>query len=356
VETLPSPEPQSTRTTRSLFKLGTILIVASACVLVGAAGLWILIKIRSPLIAPIPDPYGLIPILGVIAFYLLSFGFLARNPRILVRISGRFGRLFADALGLEDRRPVSSNEGQLALLMKKMETFEVLLNSIQLSVKSALTPDRQDEIVKAIRELVEHNIVQASVETVSKTYSDTTAKFYGAREIDTVAAELERQLRAERGTASARSFLNLAFGVGISGYGIYLLSGIVGQLSVNTANVADAALTFASKFSVVILIQVFGYFFLNLYRSGSQDMKYYQNEITNVTAWRLSLRAALATGDIATIGTLVKRLAETERNFVLKKGETTVDLKREARLSGQDVTLLRALRELVAGSSQKPQP
>jgi len=93
-----------------------------------------------------------------------------------------------------------------------------------------------------------------------------------------------------------------------------------------------------------------GYFFLNLYRAGLHEIKYFQNEIANVMAWRASLRSALALGDRATISAITKRLVETERNFVLKKGETTVDLKREARLAAQDVGWMREVKELFGRS------
>jgi len=220
------------------------------------------------------------------------------------------------------------------------------LSELKVQSNTGLSTGTQEAVVEAVRDLVRDNIVSAATDTVSKTFNEKTSNFFSSKEIDKIAIELIELLISERRTAAIRSFMNLFFGIIISGYGVYLLSTVVQDLQIKSAEPVDTALNFAAKFSVVILVQVFGYFFLNLYRSGSQDMKYYQNEVTNVSAWRLSLRAAISTGDAAVIGGLSQRLASIERNFVLEKGQSTVDLKRESNLSEQDLAWLRALREL----------
>jgi hypothetical protein len=88
------------------------------------------------------------------------------------------------------------------------------------------------------------------------------------------------------------------------------------------------------RISVVVFIEVFAFFFLRLYKIGLDDVKYYQNELTNVELKLRALSEALKSGEAPTITLVITELAKTERNFVLKKGESTVGLE-NAKLEGR---------------------
>lgn len=45
------------------------------------------------------------------------------------------------------------------------------------------------------------------------------------------------------------------------------------------------------------MIELFAYFFLSLYRTSLQKIKYFQNELTNIEAKQIALRAALSYGE-----------------------------------------------------------
>ena len=65
-----------------------------------------------------------------------------------------------------------------------------------------------------------------------------------------------------------------------------------------------------------------------MYSSGLNEIKYFQNELTNVEAQFIALRRAIQSDDRESLTKILQILAATERNFVLKKGETTVDLEK----------------------------
>jgi hypothetical protein len=58
------------------------------------------------------------------------------------------------------------------------------------------------------------------------------------------------------------------------------------------------------------------------------DIKYFQNEMTNVESKTLALRTAIEQNNKEMLKAAVAALALTERNYILKKDETTVDLQR----------------------------
>jgi hypothetical protein len=93
-----------------------------------------------------------------------------------------------------------------------------------------------------------------------------------------------------------------------------------------------------------IFIQIFSFFFLNLYKKGLEDIKYYQNEITNLEAKYLALDIAKQTNNFKLISNALNYLLNTERNFILKKDETTIDLEKnkiESQASNNTVQVLK---------------
>jgi pyrroloquinoline quinone (PQQ) biosynthesis protein C len=72
-------------------------------------------------------------------------------------------------------------------------------------------------------------------------------------------------------------------------------------------------------------------FFLRLYKTSLDDIKYYQNEITNIESKWLALNAVMEDKDKTLLNIIVDYLSKTERNFILnlKKGDSTLGLERE---------------------------
>ena len=128
---------------------------------------------------------------------------------------------------------------------------------------------------------------------------------------------------------SQRGNLNLAIGISIAAMGIGLLGYFVfvsmGSLDTDAKGFA---VNFIPRISLVIFVQVFAYYFLRLYSSSLMEIKYFQNEITNVEVQFLAFRAAMETGNEKSAGEILLRLAQTERNYVLNKGQSTVDVER----------------------------
>lgn len=103
-------------------------------------------------------------------------------------------------------------------------------------------------------------------------------------------------------------------------------------LRANSAPIGDApgdsvTSVVAAKLLVSLTFQAIGFFFLVMYRSGLSEIKYYENEMTNVEMKSGALVAALMAGIPDSVQKSLEVMATTERNFLLKRGETTVDAK-----------------------------
>lgn len=103
-----------------------------------------------------------------------------------------------------------------------------------------------------------------------------------------------------------------------------------------------------SRFSIVVFVEVFAFYYLRLYRSAMDTVKYYQNEITNIEMRLMAIYSlqTLATPDSVSASTLISSLANSERNFVIQKGQTTVDLEKKKLDSTQISSLFDGITKL----------
>ena len=82
------------------------------------------------------------------------------------------------------------------------------------------------------------------------------------------------------------------------------------------------------RMTLAIFAELLTLFFLRVYRTCLADMKYFQNELTNVDFRFAALERAIKIGDAALLSSVVRGFSETERNFVLAPGESTVEIER----------------------------
>jgi hypothetical protein len=142
------------------------------------------------------------------------------------------------------------------------------------------------------------------------------------------------RLRLENHITSLRnaSILNLFVGTFIAISGIYVLSTVFvdidkfGVLSEKKIGAGDfLVFSLLPRVSATLFIQIFAYFFLLMYRSNQADIRYFQNEMSNLdaiaTGVALALRADVSTTQKTVIGALLK----TERNRVMSKGQRVIN-------------------------------
>jgi hypothetical protein len=134
---------------------------------------------------------------------------------------------------------------------------------------------------------------------------------------------------------------NLFIGIGIAIVGVMILFWAIIQIgsiqlddahSVDTARVV--ALVMFPKLSITLFIQIFSYFFLAMYRSNQQEIRYFQNEITLIDSFASALIAS--DGNAAALKIVLVALSKNERNIVMKKGEKPI-------ISTDEIELMNAM-------------
>lgn len=125
------------------------------------------------------------------------------------------------------------------------------------------------------------------------------------------------------------------FGVGVLWYVVFVVP------DVDPSDHWRYVIHFVMRLSIAVLIETFAYFFLRPYRGSLEDIKYYQNELANIELRWSALRAAIDTAE-SMMKIAIEAMAKTERNAILKKGETTIGLERDRMDKNEIIELLRA--------------
>ena len=139
--------------------------------------------------------------------------------------------------------------------------------------------------------------------------------------------KLSERLETQKRTIHKQANVNLTFGIAIAVSGIIALLIIVQMNNSLNPESLLSKFNYFSRLSLVIFVELLAIFFLKLYKENLNEKRYYQNELTNIELKYLALITARESEEDADMTEVIKDLSKTERNFILKKGESTVHLK-----------------------------
>lgn len=159
---------------------------------------------------------------------------------------------------------------------------------------------------------------------------------------------LEGEIRA----LLRRGNLNLVLGAISTTFAIFILAYTAVFITIDQTDLGRSLQAYLLRVSIVVFIQLFGFFFLRLYRDSLSDIKYFQNEITNIQQQWLAMKYAILNNSLEMAAQVIESLAKTERNFVIKRGESTIDLER-LKLENLDFKSIAAnLRDIAKGNAK----
>lgn len=125
------------------------------------------------------------------------------------------------------------------------------------------------------------------------------------------------------------SIVNLFIGIAIAFTGILILGSTFFEIEkyadktqgFNTAGFLIFALL--PRLSIALIVQIFSFFFLLMYRSNVNDVRYFQNEITNIDAVASAISCLRNENDV-NIKAIISVLLKTERNRLVPKGQKLI--------------------------------
>lgn len=144
------------------------------------------------------------------------------------------------------------------------------------------------------------------------------------------------RLEAEIFEVRRRGGINLAMGMSITLLGLGILGYAVYAAPPVHTSAAEIATYFLPRLSLALVTEMLAYFFLRLYKLSMTETKYFQNELTGAEARAVSILMACRQDAPALLASVAKSLAGLDRNHVLEKGQTTVEIE-QARIESDVV-------------------
>ena len=189
--------------------------------------------------------------------------------------------------------------------------------------KKALT----DEIkTKSYQKVVDE--IKSQIPKSEEQIKRTEEQLRRVRIANNVFESSKRRLDSEIEKLEKRGRLNLTIGVFVTVIGLVMLGVILLAFDTPTNDVSVLLAKYLPRIAFVVLIEIFALFFLKLYRNSLTDIKFYQNEITNIESKFTGLRICMSLDEKDVSEKILDSLLNTERNFILEKGQSTIDLKK----------------------------
>jgi len=216
---------------------------------------------------------------------------------------------------------------------------------------TAITTEVKDELIAQVRnDIISKGANQATKEFLDKIEKETK-KSNQIQEVETVFSHTLERLYLEIKALSRRGNLNLSLGIITTIIGLVILGYFVINRDIIAEDKISFIVYFIPRLSLVLLIEIFAYFFLKLYKSSLSDIKYFQNEMTNVESKLAAIKCSLITADSDATTNVIRVLSETDRNSVLEKGQTTVEIEK-AKIEQQSIaTLSEKVSKILTGNS-----
>ncbi|WP_253377364.1 hypothetical protein [unidentified bacterial endosymbiont] len=224
------------------------------------------------------------------------------------------------------------NTALIAELKRKVE--------VEQSNKGLSEEERKAIIEGAVAQTSEEAI-KTIFEHQAHTLRENIKESLGFEKLVQSSKDIVMRLRREIADLRLRSNINLLIGMSITAGGLYLLwstvsmvttSDLLKQLACQECSngkfLKNLILPVVPRVSLVLFIEVFAYFFLRLYRDGLSEIKYFQNELTNVESKLAAVEFSFITNNPEGLKLSIDALSKTERNFILEKGQTTVELEK----------------------------
>lgn len=210
---------------------------------------------------------------------------------------------------------------------KRLTELEERLGEINLRSIDLADEDREN-ILSQLQVNLKQSAKEDFLEEIRVSIEEDQTVFQLKKELEEQYKTTIYRLTLELSALSRRGNLNLLLGILTAVAGILLLGYFVFSMPAPDENFLTFTANFIPRVSIVLLVEIFSYFFLRLYSTSLIEIKYFQNEITNLEAKFLALRTALHSKKENLVGNVIDELARTERNAIIRKGETTAAIER----------------------------
>jgi len=180
-----------------------------------------------------------------------------------------------------------------------------------------ITDSDREALVVRLMEEARSGAAQSLVAEIETRLQEEARARAPMRLVNGIFNENLQRLATETSALGRRGNLNLLLGVMTTISGLILLGYFVLYDRVYPTDPVEFGVHFVPRIALVLFVQAFAYFFLRLYKSSLQEIKFFQNETTNIQQRQAALIASIELGEQETQKDVILTLARTDRNRIL---------------------------------------
>jgi len=246
--------------------------------------------------------------------------------------------------GSENARSLNNHRNVLRMFNEIAEI------KFQLKESAKLTGKKED-VIEIAREIFESQIDSLTSEKITgKLREEFKNDFIINSKFSIIEKELssiQERIYSQTTRLIGSARLNLTIGIVTTFLVVLFLMISVITLSSDAKNYTEFLMHFLPRLSLSIILEIFAYFFLRLYNKNLEETKYWNNELTNLELKGLALKTMILDNNPKATEKVATELLKTERNFILKKGETTVELEKEKATDSTNANALNSILKLI---------
>lgn len=176
-------------------------------------------------------------------------------------------------------------------------TIKSLKNEI-LELRGKVFQDKTTD-VSGIADLLLPSVQESILEKLQAKYSSEALDATRLSAVRNVYVSLENRLRLEIDSLGLRGNINLTIGVFTTLFAVAALVYMVFTSDRKFDSIVDVLSHYVPRLTLVVFIEVFSFFFLRLYRSTLDEIRFYQEQLNDAATQRVSIELAWALTDSA---------------------------------------------------------
>ena len=217
-----------------------------------------------------------------------------------------------------------------AFLFQYLKAGQIKVKSAQANhspILEKVSENDKKEIIAALEKKFSDDASDSIVWGIYRNVETKLEQFSELNLSGQVFAQITERLSNEIFSLQVRGKLNLIIGILITTVGLVILA--IGLFSPEFAQggMDHFLQIFLPRLSWVILIEIFAYFFLRLYKSSLDEIKFFHNELTNVEFKLAAIQLSHIKKDEKERFCIINELTKTDRNVLHTMNPTNPDFK-----------------------------
>lgn len=212
-----------------------------------------------------------------------------------------------------------------------LRQFERLRNDIvhKLETEQKI-PFDEKKIEEQINSKIEKITSDSLLEQIKTKYEDKLIDDLKYKSLEDELSNVKVRIDRETARITRNGNINLTIGFFTTFMAIFFLGySLLGTSHTTTTETTQSFIFhFVPRFTLSLFIELFSFFFLRIYKKNLDDIKYLNNERTNIDLKLVALKTSILHNDTDSLKLILSDLSKTERNFILQKDESTVDLEK----------------------------